>query len=707
MVSVFAAMACGKDSTPPLVPTTIIASPSAITLDAIGATQAVTVTVNDQNGHLLSTAAVTWTASIATVATVTGAASGTVVATGNGVGTVVAHAGTVLLTVPVTVAQVPVAPVKVTGDAQTGTVGAALTSAVRVKVQDRLGNAMPGVPVTFTPATANGSATPASGASLVDGTASALWTIGTVPGAQSLSVVVQGAPSTATFTATANVGPPASIAFTAGNGQTAITGSTLTTPPAAKVADSFNNPIAAATVTFTVTAGGGSVTGGTATTNATGVATVGSWVLGTTAGTNSLSVSIGNLTAPAITAAGVPGPATAVVTIAGAGQTAVLSSPVSTPPSIRVNDANGNGVSGVAVTFAVGTGGGSATGLSTTTNATGVAAVGSWTLGVTAGTNTLTATAAGTGLTGNPVTFSATAISTTGTGGGGGSTNLRIELRFLTTGTTTQVAAFTAAATRWQNIITAKLPDVNVIASAGQCGANSPAMSEVVDDIVIFVTFAAIDGVGGILGSAGPCFIRTTNALPVVGQMRFDTADLATMEANSTLNSVILHEMGHVLGIGVLWDFAPFFTLLQNPSLPSSPGVDTFYSGVNGIAGFNAIGGATYTGGQKVPVENTLFGAGTRDSHWRKSVLANELMTGTIASGVTTPLSLLTLRSLQDFGYTVNTALADVFFLTLTAAQIQEQSANAVPLGNDIIRVPIRMIDDLGRTVRVVTPPRE
>jgi hypothetical protein len=35
--------------------------------------------------------------------------------------------------------------------------------------------------------------------------------------------------------------------------------------------------------------------------------------------------------------------------------------------------------------------------------------------------------------------------------------------------------------------------------------------------------------------------------------MQFDTADLASMQANGTLNDVITHEMGHVLGIGTIW----------------------------------------------------------------------------------------------------------------------------------------------------------
>ena len=41
--------------------------------------------------------------------------------------------------------------------------------------------------------------------------------------------------------------------------------------------------------------------------------------------------------------------------------------------------------------------------------------------------------------------------------------------------------------------------------------------------------------------------------LPYHGTMEFDTADLAAMEANGSLFFVIMHEMGHILGIGTLW----------------------------------------------------------------------------------------------------------------------------------------------------------
>jgi hypothetical protein len=65
-------------------------------------------------------------------------------------------------------------------------------------------------------------------------------------------------------------------------------------------------------------------------------------------------------------------------------------------------------VQDLAVTFAIASGGGGITGGEQTTGADGVARVGGWRLGPAAGVNTMTATAAGTGIAGNPLTFTAT-----------------------------------------------------------------------------------------------------------------------------------------------------------------------------------------------------------------------------------------------------------------------------------------------------------
>jgi IPT/TIG domain/Bacterial Ig-like domain (group 1) len=100
------------------------------------------------------------------------------------------------------------------------------------------------------------------------------------------------------------------------------------------------------------------------------------------------------------------GPATQIALKAGDGQTASLGTSVKVSPSVVVKDAAGHPVPGVSVTFAVASGGGSVTGSPARTDASGIAKVGGWKLGTTAGANTLTATSAG--LAGSPVTFTAT-----------------------------------------------------------------------------------------------------------------------------------------------------------------------------------------------------------------------------------------------------------------------------------------------------------
>lgn len=85
---------------------------------------------------------------------------------------------------------------------------------------------------------------------------------------------------------------------------------------------------------------------------------------------------------------------------------AIAGSAVTTSPSVKVSTATGAGLPGVAVTFSVTVGGGTVTGASVTTDASGIATVGSWTLGVAIGENRLTATTAA--LPSAVVTFIAT-----------------------------------------------------------------------------------------------------------------------------------------------------------------------------------------------------------------------------------------------------------------------------------------------------------
>ena len=517
--------------------------------------------------------------------------------------------------------------------------GAVVNPLPAVTVQDAVGNPVVGVPVTF--AVTEGGGTATGLVQTTDGTGVATvgsWSLGSTAGQNTMTASVAGlAPVSFGHVVVA----PTSVTKRAGDGQYAQPGATVAMAPSVTVLDNTQLPSPGVTVTFAVTSGGGSATGLQQTTDANGVATVGSWTLGTSPGANHLTATVAGLPSVTFTAT-VVAPA-AVVLNAGNNQTAAPSATVPVAPSVIVLDQLNAPEEGVLVTFSIASGGGSVTGATARTNAQGVATVGSWQLGAL-GNNQLTAVVEGL----PPVTFLAVA------------SGYNIELRYRSSLTARQRLAFEHAVLRWSRVITGDQADVALNVAASESGCY-PAMNESVDDLVIFVDVAAIDGGGGILGQAGPCLIRGTARLTLVGTMQFDNADLANMEANGTLDDVILHEMGHVLGIGTLWTQAAFNLLVGGGTS------DPYFTGANARTAFANAGGSVYTG-IPVPVENT-GGTGTRDGHWRETIMRTELMTGYISSGGNA-MSRVTIGSLQDMGYVVNMAAADAYVVPGSTAII-------------------------------------
>ena len=143
----------------------------------------------------------------------------------------------------------------------------------------------------------------------------------------------------------------------------------------------------------------------------------------------------------------------------------------------------------------------------------------------------------------------------------------------------------------------------------------------------------------------------------------------------------------------------------MNPSTPSNGGVagaDTHFDGAAAIAAFNAAGGTAYTGGAKVPVEN-LLGEGSADSHWRESVLENELMTPELQSGTTNPLSAITIESLADLGYIVDSSGADSFTPVFSApVRVTVPRGRILRLGNDTYLGPVNVVDHSGSVTRTI-----
>lgn len=182
----------------------------------------------------------------------------------------------------------------VSSTALTGVVGGAVT-APSVIVTSAGGTPVAGVTVSFS---VSGGGALGKSSAVTDGAgvaSAASWTLGTTAGTQTVDASASGLPSVR-FIATASAGAAATMSAVAGDAQTANIGDAVAVAPAVQLKDAYGNAVAGATVTFSVVAGGGSVSGATATSGADGIARAGGWVLGIAAGAHSVRASVGTLT---------------------------------------------------------------------------------------------------------------------------------------------------------------------------------------------------------------------------------------------------------------------------------------------------------------------------------------------------------------------------------------------------------------------------
>lgn len=220
---------------------------------------------------------------------------------------------------------------------------------------------------------------------------------------------------------------------------------------------------------------------------------------------------------------------------------------------------------------------------------------------------------------------------------------------------------FENAKRRWECVIVGDVPDISG-SSAPPNWFWNPAwgvwpypvvVTGPIDDIVIGYSIEFIDGVGSILGSAGMRYFRNAGGLPISGFMRFDSADIANMDNIGILDGVILHEVGHILGLVGVGS--------QSALTPGcTPGGNNgFWAGPAANAAYTALG---FFGSLSVETDG---GPGTSCSHWNEVDdadgfgLYSELMTGFATGSLS--MSLITIEALRDIGYQVDTSQADPF----------------------------------------------
>lgn len=141
------------------------------------------------------------------------------------------------------------------------------------------------------------------------------------------------------------------------------------------------------------------------------------------------------------------------------------------------------------------------------------------------------------------------------------------------------------------------------------------------------------------------------NVLPTGGYSKVNNnSELSSVFSSDPeyLNNVMTHEFAHVMGFGSLWEF--------NGLIDPITGVYDADTSAGRI--YNKDNGTT---GVDIPL-TTDVGSGSDLNHWQEETFDNELMTHQAESpGISSPLSELTLASLEDIGWNVNYSIAEPY----------------------------------------------
>lgn len=207
---------------------------------------------------------------------------------------------------------------------------------------------------------------------------------------------------------------------------------------------------------------------------------------------------------------------------------------------------------------------------------------------------------------------------------------------------------FRQAAQRWQQVIPRGFSSTAILPAGEYCGQKVENETTVYD-MLIYVQIAPIDRSEYIVAQSQACMMDTTNMVRF-GVIKLDAYDVGPLLEQGKLYNLVLHEMGHVLGLGSLWDGFNMVKKVRSPQ-----------GGYEYLKQF-ANQGNKLVGRDGPALVEDEGGRGISRGHWKESVYGVELMTGFIESaGVAMPLSKMTVLALKDLGYTVDESKADAY----------------------------------------------
>jgi hypothetical protein len=143
---------------------------------------------------------------------------------------------------------------------------------------------------------------------------------------------------------------------------------------------------------------------------------------------------------------------------------------------------------------------------------------------------------------------------------------------------------FQVAANRWQSVIRTGHADVDSSTlGAPPAGCQYPAT---IDDLYLCATYDHFgsDGPGKFIGFALPVYWHVPSYLPVAGFMSLDSADVSMLRSKGLFTRTVLHELGHVLGIGTQWERTKLTGTLANGCPYFGPKANEEYKALTGCA---------------------------------------------------------------------------------------------------------------------------
>ena len=245
------------------------------------------------------------------------------------------------------------------------------------------------------------------------------------------------------------------------------------------------------------------------------------------------------------------------------------------------------------------------------------------------------------------------------------------------------------AVERWEEVLVGDQPDVPVDGYLEGCGEGGLRLVGTIDDLVIVMHSNTI----GLpyLAFAGRCGQREQPALIFHGGNWYGSHFFEPeYSIGSVFHETVLHEIGHVVGIGLGRGWSQFARWSGDDA------TDPHYAGPLAIAAFDEAGGKEYRG-NKVPLYDRF--------HWGRPMMVSDIMVGGLGGG--NALSAITLQALADQGHVVDLSKADSLRValpgqTVAGAPAEVAGEDAREFSDIIIDLPVVVVDSAGRVVRII-----